>query len=108
MRLAGRADRPVDVRLRRVCDLGERLLGGRVDDGERLARLRRPELVANEEAVLRLDPNVIGCLGRRRVLPRVVAADQSPRVRGGAGRWRSWWGHWGAGFSIAAGGRPPC
>ncbi len=79
MRLARRAHRAADVRLRGVGDLRERLLGGRVDDGERLARLRRPELVADEQPVLGLDVDVVGRLGRGGVLPRHVAGAEAPR-----------------------------
>ena len=83
MRLVGRGDRAADVRLRGVSDLRQRLLGRRVDDGERLARLRRAELVADEEAVLGLDPDVIGRLRRGSVLPRVLARREAPRGRRG-------------------------
>ena len=37
-----------------------------------------PELVADEEAVLGLDADVVGRLGCRGVLPRVVAGGEAP------------------------------
>ena len=83
MRLTGRGHRPSDVRLRCVRHLRQRLFGRRIDDGERLARLRRTRLVTDEEAVLRLDRDVVGRLGGGRVLPRVVACRQAPGCRRG-------------------------
>ena len=83
MRLLRRGHRPSDVRLRRVGDLRQRLLGRGVDDGERLPWLRRAELVSDEEAVLGLDPDVIGRLRRGGVLPRALARCEAPRGRRG-------------------------
>ena len=83
MRLLCRGDGATDVRLRRVGDLRQRLLGRGVDDGERLPWLRRAELVPDEEAVLGLDPDVIGRLRRGGVLPRVLARCEAPRGRRG-------------------------
>ena len=71
----------VDVLRARLGDLGERLLGGRVDRGEPPPALRLDELAADEQPVAILEPDDVGRLGRGRVLPRRPAAGPVGSIR---------------------------
>ena len=74
----GGRHRTVDIGLRGSCDLGQPLLGSRVDDVEGGLGPARHEAVVDEEPVLRADLDVVGRLGGGGVLPRHAALGQSP------------------------------
>ena len=63
-------DRAVGVGRTALGDVGDRLLGGRVDGREGGAVLRRHEAAADEQPVALLDRDDVARFGRRRVLPR--------------------------------------
>ena len=62
----------IDIRSLRHCYGTQRLFSCRIDRLEVPTRLRRDKLTANEQIVLLIDANMIGALGRRRVLPAAV------------------------------------
>src|SRR6185437_12303222 len=60
----------VHVRRPGLRDLGEGLLGRRIDRAERLAARRRDLAAVDEQPVAFPEANDLATLGRRRVLPR--------------------------------------
>ena len=97
LRAAGGADRAVDVRRRRLRDLGDDLLGRGIDALEDAAVRRLDLAPVDEQAVARLDRDDVPGFGRRGVLPghRLPIAEapvrRGPIPRPGSERLRIPW-----------------